>query len=533
MKDVLHSLLEKYTQVRSMKIFTKKELKIFLTFFLISSIFIHWGGWYENSVLFLTKSIVDEQRFEIDSFANLTSDRSYFNGKYYSDKAPLTSVIGIPSYIFAKTFFTDKINTTTYKFFDNNRTAIYVYKNPGFSYFTTMIIYTIGTSVIFSSLSLIIFYRILRHFFNNEIHTLLLTFILGFATLLFPYALNVNVQPIAVFFLLLSFYFILRQEKNKRSIELVFAGISLGMSFTADYSIAVAALLLIAYVFFARKNLVKTSIFLFSSILILIPLLSYNYLLLGNPFTFMQKYEDPNVFSMVPKEVFDSYGFLVPNIGAMYQVIFGFYRGLFFYYPILILSIVGLFYMRKPFKKEAILFSLILIAYIIFNSARTTWHGGYTFGPRYLYYTVPFLVIALGFTFKDFKTIPFKLVFFAFLFLSLFSNILSLQLFEDELIDSKTLLIQDKYQEVTNSFGILPSSLYGHYFPLFLLYGPRSLIIENLAEGHLDIDIRDVPFSRDWKFPYHSNVNTGWIYPFILLIPLLIWFKEIKSFKHE
>lgn len=507
----------------------KKEIKLFFTFFLISCIFVHWGGWYENSVFSLTRAIVDEHRFEIDTFANQTSDRAYFNGKYYSDKAPLTSIVGIPSYVLTKYVLKNEINRTAFKFFDNGRTSLYFYKNPGIFLFTAMITYTIGTSVIFSALSLLVFYKILFHFFKKESHALILSFILGFATLMFPYALNVNVQPVAVFFLLLSFHFLLHEEKNNKLRYLAFAGISLGLSFTADYSIGIAAFLMVAYVLFTRKNLTKTSIFFFSFVLPLIPLFSYNYVLLNNPFTFMQKYEDSSVFSSVPKEIFNTYGFLSPNLGVMYQILIGFYRGLFFYYPILILSIIGLFYMRKTFKSEAILFLLIFISYVVFNSSRITWHGGYAFGPKYLYYTVPFLVIALGFTLKDFNYPSYKIVFSVFLLLSIFSNILSLQIMEDMLIDSKTLLIQEQYQKETDSFGVLPNTLYDYYLPLFLKYGPRSLIVENLAEGHLDVDIRDVPFSRDWKTPYHSNSDTSWVYPLILLIPLGIWFKEIKN----
>jgi len=508
---------------------TKTEIKIFIMFFLISAFFIHWGGWYENSVFSLTRAIVDERRFEIDSFANQTSDRAYFNGHYYSDKAPLTSIVGIPSYVFSKSILGSEINKDVIKIFDNNKTALYAYKNPGTPFFTTMIVYTICTSVIFSALSVVVFYKILSYFFDKEKHKLILTFVCGFATLVFPYSLSVNVLPTAIFFLLLSFYFLLRQQKNHKLTELLIAGIFLGVSFTADYTIGAAAFFMVFYVFLKTKSFNKTLVFFASFVISLLPLMSYNYLLLHDPFTFMQKYMDPNIFPAVPQEVFNLYGFLVPNVGVMYQVLIGLYRGLFFYYPILILSIVGLFYMLRDdaYKKEALLFLFVFIGYVVFNSARITWHGGYSFGPKYLYYTVPFLTIALGFAFKDFRYTSFKLVFVAFLCLSLFFNILSLQLMEDQIIDFNTLLIQDKYQKITNSFGMLPNSLYGHYMPMFLQYGPKSMIIENLMSGHWDADIRDIPFSRNWIYPYHSNVNMYWIYLLILLIPIGIWFKEI------
>lgn len=512
-----------------MVMINKKELKIFLTFFIIAAIFIHWGGWYENSVFSLTEAIVDQHRFAIDSFANQTSDRAYFDGHYYSDKAPLTSVIGIPSYIFSKLVLKQQINTTTIKVFDNGKTVLYAYKNPGIFLFTAMTIYTLGTSVLFSALSIIIFYKILAYFLQNETHRTLLTLIFGFASMIFPYALSVNVQPIAGFFLLAAFYFILKEQDSRKLGNLVFAGICLGLSFTADYFVGLAALLFIVYVLFKRKSLKKTLLLFLSFSIALLPILSYNYLLLHNPFTFMQKYEDASVFSTVPQEILNSYGFQMPNIGVMNQLTLGIYRGLFVYYPVLLLSIFGLFYMKKKFKYEALFFLLIFISYLILTSARTTWQGGYTFGPRYLYYTVPFLLIVVGFTFKDFDSRFIKLIFTVLLLFSLFSNILSLQLMEDSIIDPNTLLIQSKYQVLTDSFGSLPNVLYGYYLPFFMKYGPRSMIIENLASGHFDIDIRDNPFSRDWQYPYHSNSGDIWVYPLILLVPLVVWYNEIRT----
>ena len=54
-----------------------------------------------NSRLALVKAIVDEGRFEIDSYHNselYTTDKSYFNGHYYSDKAIGTAVLGAIAY---------------------------------------------------------------------------------------------------------------------------------------------------------------------------------------------------------------------------------------------------------------------------------------------------------------------------------------------------------------------------------------------------------------------------------------------------
>jgi hypothetical protein len=81
-----------------MEIHIKKEIKIFLAFFFLYSLFIQWYGWNEQSHLILTRAITEEKSFRIDSFYNLTGDRSIFKGHYYSDKDPGMAILSQPIY---------------------------------------------------------------------------------------------------------------------------------------------------------------------------------------------------------------------------------------------------------------------------------------------------------------------------------------------------------------------------------------------------------------------------------------------------
>ena len=76
----------------------RKETKIFLTFMITYLYFAQWYGWNEESNFSLVRAIVDENRFEIDSFYNATGDRSVYNGHYYSDKEPGLSFLASPTY---------------------------------------------------------------------------------------------------------------------------------------------------------------------------------------------------------------------------------------------------------------------------------------------------------------------------------------------------------------------------------------------------------------------------------------------------
>jgi hypothetical protein len=81
------------------------EIKLFLTFFILYALFIHWVGWNEESRLVLTRAIVEENSFIINSFANMTGDRVKSGNNIYSDKAPLISVFLSPIYLLLKASF--------------------------------------------------------------------------------------------------------------------------------------------------------------------------------------------------------------------------------------------------------------------------------------------------------------------------------------------------------------------------------------------------------------------------------------------
>lgn len=531
-----------------MPIPNKYESKIFLTFFLIYFLFIHWAGWYENSIFALTRAIVDEGRFEIDSYANQTSDRAYFNNHYYSDKAPGTSLIAVPTYAIWKFIyynffspdFREKHSTTNEYNIDwsNEKTSLIIYVNPGFFLFLSMIFITVFTATFFITLTVILIYKISRYFTKNENHKLLITFIYGAGSLAFPNALSIFMHQTGTFFIFLAFYLIfkIKNEKIKNNKYFLLAGISLGLAFMSDFYMVLTGVILFFYFIFLFNSKSKKGvmIFILGCFIGFLPFLLYNFSILGPRLELLGKYNDRNIFTEVPEEIFNRYGFITPSLNVIFQILFGVYRGLLFYYPVYSLSFIGLCLMFKNYKKEAILIFLIFIFSLILTSSRITWHGGYTFGPRYLLPSIPFLTIPILFTFKDLKEKIPKVIIFLLIVFSIFVNLLGLQILEDFITNRQSLLIDKEYQNKINNFQQLPNILYEYYIPLFLQYGPRSLIFENLVDRYTNIDIRDVPLSSSWNFPYIAEHHI----PFLSFIPLgiiifLIWRKELLVFFYK
>lgn len=145
------------------------------------------------------------------------------------------------------------------------------------------------------------------------------------------------------------------------------------------------------------------------------------------------------------------------------RVLFFPYRGLLFYYPILIFSIIGLFFMFKEYKYESIYIALIFFGYLLYNSILEVWWGGYAFGPRQLTPLMPFLMIPLLFSLKKIKL---KYI-LPFIVISLFFNFLSLQVPEEAGLG----------KEVVN-FEAFGNPLFEHYLPKMVSDGPGNFLLQ-------------------------------------------------------
>jgi hypothetical protein len=537
------------------------EIKIFLSLFFVYLIFVQWYGWNEESNFALTRAISEEKRFEIDSFANQTGDRAFYKEHYYTDKDPGLSFLASVIYVvwnffyqfFPNDFKAKHAGSDLYVTELQDSVAIITYFDRGFFIFTSMILLTAFTSCLFSSLTSLLIYKISSYFLEKEKERILVSLAFGFGTLLFPYALHFMVHATSMFFLFLSFciLFKLKNEKTESRKLILLAGIFAGFGVVVDKLGILISFLLIFYSFFLRKH----SIFFVSGFFLsLLPLLLYNYSNFNNPLEFASSYIDRQIYrtaypqSVLPiffsgrnKFVSMSFDFPLiekllehfhfvpasPNLYVMFRLLFCPYRGLFFYSPILFLSIPGFFLMFKKYKTEAILIVSILILFVSIISMRRNWWGGYCFGDRYLLLVVPFLTIPLIFVFKKIN----RKIFVVFLFISIFINFLGLQPAEEWAYDWKSMDMRLDWLEKQNSFQILANPLLEHYIPLTLKNGPRSGIFEHLINGYISIDIRFPPLSKGVDFPF-SKFHI----PFLVLVPVFIveisiWRKEIMRDK--
>ena len=382
------------------------EIKIFLLCFIAFSYFI--TGFHsanEGSAFALIKSMVEEGKLSINTFKDYASvDISKYNGNYYSDKPPGRSFMGIPVYILDKLF--------------------------GFtSDFQVYMSLELLTSL-FSALGVVVFYKFTIFLNIDKKHALILSFVYGFATILFTFSKTFFAHPYSAFFNLLALYtLLLALESNQRK-YLIYSGVAMGISFLMEYTnILVIAVFGIYYLYRNRlKNIPNIFMLGISFLAIASILLVYDYLIFGNPFTTTESYQ-LSYGNILQTQLFKT----AELKNGLYGLLFSETSGLFYFSPVLLLSIPGLLYwIRNDFyntKTKNRFLGLVLFlsfaAILIFYAAKEGWRGGNSYGPRYLLVVIPFLVIPIAEFFRRYgKYNLFWLVFAALLIYSIFVSAL-------------------------------------------------------------------------------------------------------------
>ncbi|MFX1518786.1 MAG: ArnT family glycosyltransferase [Promethearchaeota archaeon] len=374
---------------------SKKWIKIFLFFgtFIIYILSINdFASSNEASRLALIQAIVHNRSFIINEFADQTRyiDIAYYNGNYYSDKAPGLSFIGLPIYLICNTF--------------------------GFSLEMTHF-FLILINAFFTSLATILIYEICNFLDYNSKICVLMALIFAFGTIAWVYAKTFLAHGFSAFLFLLSMYYAHRFIQGNETKFILLSGVAIGYSFLVEYSNLFLLVPFLVY-FALYKTQKKLIYFLVPIVLLLILLGTYHYVCFGNPFSTPYRYyyhERQQDISFISNPVY---------IG-LYGLLFSPQRGLFFISPVLLLSLYGFFLLYKKYKPETILFLSSFIIISVFYSMLPNWHGAYCYGPRYLLAVVPFIVIPLGTCIEKYKENKIFLISFSLIFVfSIIANAL-------------------------------------------------------------------------------------------------------------
>ena len=373
----------------------KDIIVVFLLLTLTYSYFYSHGSYNQNSRMGLTFSIVERNSLALNPddvekpSANFyTGDYSLVNGRYYSDKAPGSSILAAlvyyPIWYFEKVF---QINQDV---------------------FAKMHLLTFLVIGLPSAFAGTLIYRISLILSKSKFRAFIVTMAIALGTISFPFSTTFFGHQLAGSLLFMSFFLIFQitqqdKEDNVRHLRLFLIGFLMGLAFQVEYMTAIIILPLIVYYFIVLwrqgkiKRLVNLVIPFFGGLLPIVVLLVYNKVVFGGVFNIGYQFLGDDFFqSEMSKGLM---GITSPKLSVLFYETFHPTYGIFWLSPVLLMIFVGAYYMlrQRQNRLELGLSFFVAISYLIINSGYAVWWGGSSLGPREVIPMLPFLSIPLIF----------------------------------------------------------------------------------------------------------------------------------------
>lgn len=216
----------------------------------------------------------------------------------------------------------------------------------------------------------------------------------GLGTLAWLHASLFSGHQLAASAAILSFA-VWRSPVRGRTMAALAGGLA-GLAVLSDYTALIAAAGLTLYACLSKSSAVEKSFFFGGLVALLLPWPVYNALCFGSPWTVSYaRLSYPAFAAGAGTGVF---GFGLPRLVPLLQLLFSPARGLFFTMPVLLLAPTGLWTLRRKHPHESALLAGVCMVYVIALSGFYGWHGGWAFGPRYLVPALPFIALPIAFS---------------------------------------------------------------------------------------------------------------------------------------
>lgn len=328
----------------------------FLTFFIMTT-----GGhpyFDENMVFEVAKSIVYDGKFYVEPEIVLQYWEGSFkigaDEKFYVIFSPGWTISLVPFVFFEKVF---SLPSLTWALYNSISVA-------GICSFTFLLSRKIG--------------------YTRNL-ALILVLILGLTTILWQYSKTGTGSPWSTLFLLISIYFLytFRGHENKRLYFYSGIFISLAIVIRYDFFLFVPSLIVFIKITSHQKfPLTQIGSFLIPLFILMILILSYNTVIWGSPLE-------------------SGYGHFASlsqhnTLDGIFGLLISPYNGLFLFVPVTLLLFKSFSDFYKKEKHLAFVFISIFVISLLFFGTLSFWYGGHTWGPRYMFATIPLIIITLG-----------------------------------------------------------------------------------------------------------------------------------------
>ena len=317
----------------------------------------------------LSRSLVERGSVNIDPYHRLTTDRSFYNGHWYSDKAPGLSLLEIPTVEALRGI--DAIS--------GSRSRLPIWKHVGHIWLIRVL--TSGIGLLAAAFVLGRAAESLRPGYAAPV---VITFALG--TLVAPLAVTSFEHVVAAAFGFAAFVLATR----RRSLAPI-AGALAGAAVLVEYQAVLIALVVAIYVAvrYGWRSLLG---FCAGGVPAAIGLGAYDWAAFGSPFHLSYKYV-ANQYTKEQQQGF--FGIGTPTLhGAHLVFLDG--KGMLLVSPIVVIAAAGLVLLwRRGLRAEAAVCIAVTLLFLFANMAYFEPYGGDSPGPRFFVPALPFLALGL------------------------------------------------------------------------------------------------------------------------------------------
>jgi hypothetical protein len=348
-----------------------------------------------ESVRFMqVHAIVEGGTLSIDMFRpGRNNDVSIHGGHLYPNKAPGQALLGVPFYWFAK----HGLGIAPAHPLDN----------------LSRYLARLGTSTLALGLLGFALFRTARRLGGAPGDAAAMVLAYGFGSIALIRAMLFGGHQLAAGLSFLAFAGIVAISRGGTSpaghpsARAFGAGLAAGLAALSDYTAMFTALALSVFLLGRPVPARSKAAFLAGGLPCAVALAAYNAACFGGPFRMSYQFlTNPEFAEGAGRGL---YGVAAPDPGALLAILFSPARGLFFIMPMFAFSLLGLRRMwRDGLRPEVTLIAVVAMGYLIINAGFYGWHGGWTFGPRYLTPMLPFLALPLAFA--PLRTVSFLLL---------------------------------------------------------------------------------------------------------------------------
>ncbi len=347
--------------------------------------FWHTRDWNTASRLMLTYALVDRGTVAITGLEKQTRDLAWFQGQYYSDKFPGYSLLATIPYAYAKWAF------------DLPAHQLDV---PAMFHWQADYWITLGTSGLLTACTGALLVLVARDLGCRPAAAVLTGLAYGLATPAYVYATLAYGHQAAAFALFGSFVLLWRDAHRREALRMVLAGFLAAYAAVIELQVgpvsAILALYLLAQCSRGGRRGDRLGLFALGALLPTLLLLGYNQLAFGSPWDTGYNHEVVPDFARV-HNVKNPFGLRSPDWTKLDPLLWGSYRGLFFYAPVLLATVPGWMVLLRRRRWDAALVSMLVVAAVLLvNLSYPEWTGGWSTGPRLLVPLIPFAMIGVA-----------------------------------------------------------------------------------------------------------------------------------------